>query len=110
MYYLFTQGDMMPGVATSQAVPEAAPADTSAWAGDFTGTNNQVADVDEADYVKNDGKFIYMLPKDTMESRLVISRHKFSNVLFTIALHVKCTRALTFENLSPGPSQSKIPG
>ena len=76
----------------------------------MTHTNNQVADVDEADYVKNDGKFIYMLPKDTMEAQLVIARHKFSNVLFITALHLKCTRALTFENLSPGPSQSKIPG
>jgi len=38
----------MPGVATMDgaAAPEAAPADTSAGAGDFTGTNNQVKDVD----------------------------------------------------------------
>ena len=25
-----------------------------------TGTNNQVADVDEADFVKNDGQYIYL--------------------------------------------------
>ena len=70
-------GDMMAASqATSQAAPAApaAPADKSAGAEDFTGTNNQVADVDEADYVKNDGKFIYMLPRDTMEAQLVIAR------------------------------------
>jgi beta propeller domain-containing protein len=29
--------------------------------GESTGTNNQTADVDEADFVKNDGKYIYLL-------------------------------------------------
>jgi uncharacterized secreted protein with C-terminal beta-propeller domain len=77
----------------------------------MTHTNNQVADVDEADYVKNDGKFIYMLPRDTMEAQLVIARHKFSKVLFImfiLALLRKWTRALTFENLCPGPTLSKM--
>ena len=71
--FTLEMGDM---VATSQATSAApaAPADKSAGAEDFTGTNNQVADVDEADYVKNDGKFIYMLPRDTMEAQLVIAR------------------------------------
>ena len=65
-------GDM---IAMSQsATSEAASADKSAGAEDFTGTNNQITDVDEADYVKNDGKFIYMLPRDTMEAQLVIVR------------------------------------
>ncbi len=99
---------MLPtALATSSEA--ASTADTSAGAGDFTGTNNQVADVDEADFVKNDGKFVYLLPRDTMKAQLVIARHTFSKVLFVIALHVKCTRALTFGNLWPGPSQSKTP-
>ena len=35
-----------------------APAETAAGAEDFSGTNNQVEDVDEADYVKTDGKVL----------------------------------------------------
>ena len=51
---------------------DAAPA---GGAEDFSGTNNQVGGVDEADTVKTDGSFVYMLPKGYGEShKLVISR------------------------------------
>jgi hypothetical protein len=43
------------------ASPEMAEQDEGAE--DFSGTNNQVDGVDEADSVKNDGQYIYMLPK-----------------------------------------------
>lgn len=48
-----TQGHLMPGVSELQA---SAPAEKAPGAKDFTGTNNQEADVDEADYIKNDDK------------------------------------------------------
>lgn len=52
------------------AIPESAPAESaaepSAPAEEFSSTNVQVAGVDEADIVKNDGKYIYVLKDDTV--------------------------------------------
>jgi len=52
--------DATAGAATSEAPKEAAAAD------DYSSTNVQVAGVDEADIVKNDGKYIYYLKGDTV--------------------------------------------
>ena len=56
------------------AIPTAAPAagigkDSSAPVEgvDFSGTNNQEKDVDEADIIKFDGKYFYILNKNTIE-------------------------------------------
>lgn len=49
--------DMAPSMP-SESMPEEGDR-----AEDFSGTNNQVDGVDEADTVKNDGQYIYMLPK-----------------------------------------------
>ena len=62
----------MPESATATVTKDAAPA---GGAEDFSGTNNQVRGVDEADTVKTDGSFVYMLPKGCGERhKLVISR------------------------------------
>lgn len=50
-------------------------ATSSGAAEDFSGTNNQVAGVDEADSVKNDGQYIYQLPQSYGASQqLVIAK------------------------------------
>ena len=55
--YGYANGAGMPGAAATGAAEDSggsAPKST-------TGTNNQVDGVDEADFVKNDGKFIYLV-------------------------------------------------
>ena len=54
---MFMYDDMVP------SMPSPEMAEQDAGAEDFSGTNNQVDGVDEADSVKNDGQYIYMLPK-----------------------------------------------
>ena len=48
----------------AEAVPMAAKAEATAE--DFSTTNIQVTGVDEADIIKNDGKYIYMIKGDTV--------------------------------------------
>jgi uncharacterized secreted protein with C-terminal beta-propeller domain len=58
------------GVAMDAAVPQAVPvagsATTAEAAPSFSGTNNQVLGVDEADTTKTDGKYIYTITGDTV--------------------------------------------
>jgi inhibitor of cysteine peptidase len=60
-----TRGGMLGEVAMDMAVAEAAPAagaaKSSDGASDFSTTNIQVEGVDEADIVKSDGKYLYVL-------------------------------------------------
>ncbi len=61
----------MPVMATppmSKGMAEAVPAQYSGVAGtsDYSKTNIQVEGVDEADFVKNDGKYIYVLAQDKL--------------------------------------------
>jgi inhibitor of cysteine peptidase len=57
-----TRGGMLGEVAMDMAVAEAAPAPSAAkGASDFSTTNIQVEGVDEADIVKSDGKYLYVL-------------------------------------------------
>lgn len=51
------------GLADSAATGGAAPA----LSGDFSGTNNQVAGVDEGDLVKTDGRYLYTLAGDGVD-------------------------------------------
>jgi hypothetical protein len=46
------KGGASPGGSPTNGAPPSAPSET-------TGTNNQVANVDEADFVKNDGHYLY---------------------------------------------------
>ncbi|QSZ66903.1 hypothetical protein RJ40_05050 [Methanofollis aquaemaris] len=61
-------GQIMPGTATEgvKAPTSAPPAPLAPGAGgvDHSSTNVQVAGVDEADIVKNDGEFLYILRED----------------------------------------------
>ncbi|NLL10514.1 MAG: hypothetical protein GX268_06445 [Methanomicrobiales archaeon] len=66
MYY-----DMAPSPVSTVAQEMASPAATKAGssdkgASDFSTTNIQVAGVDEADFVKNDGKYIYIKSGETL--------------------------------------------
>ena len=48
-----------PAMAKSEAAQAPSPSPANGGAGDYSQTNVQVAGVDEADIVKNDGKYIY---------------------------------------------------
>lgn len=50
-------------VPASTGAPAAAP---GTGAGDYSTTNIQVAGVDEPDFIKNDGKYIYVITGDTL--------------------------------------------
>ncbi|RJQ17252.1 copper amine oxidase [Candidatus Woesearchaeota archaeon] len=62
-YYAGYDGMMLKGSAMMETAV-AAPRAESDSAGDYSQTNVQVAGVDEADFVKNDGKYIYVLTQD----------------------------------------------
>ncbi len=73
MYPYYRSGGVM--LMEDVAVPTAAPKSESttapssgagAAATDYSQTNIQVAGVDEADIIKNDGKYIYMIKGDTV--------------------------------------------
>lgn len=72
MYYDMAMAvpEMVLAPAPMAAKEMGAPATTSAGsdkgASDFSTTNIQVAGVDEADFVKNDGKYIYIKSGDTL--------------------------------------------
>ena len=51
-----TTNGALGAMATAESAPSASGADKSF---DYSGTNVQVADVDEPDFVKNDGRYIY---------------------------------------------------
>ena len=58
--YLMKDAEVMP------MAPSLTEATTSAAADDFSQTNLQVAGVDEADSIKNDGEFIYMIKNQSV--------------------------------------------
>ena len=58
--------DAAPMPAATSGLVQSAVAKTGAGATDYSTTNVQVAGVDEADYLKNDGKYIYLLKDDTL--------------------------------------------
>ncbi|MBA7481182.1 hypothetical protein ES707_16652 [subsurface metagenome] len=61
--YPRTTGGVMPESAMEAPAPTAAPTSS---AGDYSTTNVQVQGVDEADFVKNDGKYIYIISGETL--------------------------------------------
>ena len=64
----YGRGMMMEEMAMSDSVgaaPTAAKAD-GGGASDYSTTNIQVAGVDEADFIKNDGKYIYMITNNKL--------------------------------------------
>lgn len=54
------------GIAPEAGAPVATGAPTAAPAGDYSTTNVQVQGVDEADFLKNDGRYIYIISGDTL--------------------------------------------
>ncbi len=55
------EGDVLAGTRDSAAAPSAQGSANKATPTDYTTTNNQVAGVDEADFVKNDGTRIFVV-------------------------------------------------
>jgi inhibitor of cysteine peptidase len=89
--YLFPGGDLRGG-AVASAAPGAA---TPPAAPEHSGTNNQVAGVDEADMVKTDGYYIYAatggrvvivkaFPADQMEVASTIDLGGYANGIFVL--------------------------
>ncbi len=64
-YPTMMRGGMMESAMDSSMTKSAAP--SAGIAGDFSGTNVQVSGVDEADFVKNDGEFIYVLSQQKLK-------------------------------------------
>ena len=60
------EGLMLMGEGEGEAVPMMEKAETGAAADEFSTTNIQVTGVDEADIIKNDGQYIYMVKGDTV--------------------------------------------
>ena len=58
---MYARGGMV-GVAESDGVQTGAPSSGKDSSTDYSTTNIQVTGVDEADFVKNDGEFIYLIP------------------------------------------------
>ena len=67
-YYDVDMGEGLMLMEEAEAVPTAAKteAETGATADEFSTTTIQVTGVDEADIIKNDGKYIYMVKGDTV--------------------------------------------
>jgi hypothetical protein len=98
--------------APAPSAPSSSEGDRSSSASSYSGTNNQIAGVDEPDFVKNDGKYIYLVAGNQLriveawppESARTISR-------FTIAgqarkLYVTQNRAVVYSSLDPGAAPS----
>ncbi|MDV2481322.1 hypothetical protein F8E02_04730 [Methanoculleus sp. Wushi-C6] len=64
--YPRTNGGVMPEEAVDYAPAPAATAAPAPAAGDYSTTNVQVQGVDEADFLKNDGKYIYLISGRTL--------------------------------------------
>ena len=67
-YGISRRGDVMMESAVGAPMAKSASADTSGGAGasDYSQTNVQVAGVDEADFVKNDDKYIYVIAQNKL--------------------------------------------
>ncbi len=56
-----------PGQAMAESAPQAVASDAAAASGDFSQTNVQVEGVDEADWAKTDGKYIYQISQSRLQ-------------------------------------------
>jgi inhibitor of cysteine peptidase len=55
------------GQAMAESAPQAVTSDAAASSGDFSQTNVQVEGVDEADWAKTDGKYIYQISQSRLQ-------------------------------------------
>jgi hypothetical protein len=100
------------GGAFSSAKGGASPsANDSAGASEVSGTNNQVGGVDEADFIKNDNKYIYVATGSSLrviEAWPAESAHEIANVPLpgqAKKLFVEGNRALVYSG-TPATAQS----
>jgi len=68
-------------------------ADTTGAAGDYSTTNIQVSGVDEADIVKNDGKYIYMIKNDTVR---IIQAYPATNMKELVKIKLQTNKSDEF--------------
>src|SRR3990172_2524231 len=57
---------VLPANAVQERAPDSIQAPSSGTSADYSKTNIQVEGVDEADFVKNDGKYIYVIAQDKL--------------------------------------------
>jgi hypothetical protein len=96
--------------------PSPAPQSTSDSASNASGTNNQVANVDEADFVKNDTKYIYVVANGSLriiDAWPAAQAHEIAKVALDGTpkkLFVQGNRALVYSSLPPfGSSSTQSP-
>lgn len=103
--------------AAAPAAPTSSPNPAgSGGASSVSGTNNQVRGVDEADFVKNDGKYIYIAQGNSLRiveawpapAARTIARVEVPGEAHR--LYVTETRALVYSSLKLGSSSARAPG
>jgi inhibitor of cysteine peptidase len=72
---------------TAMPVPSAAPTDQTSGAGDFSKTNIQVAGVDEADTVKTDGDYLYMVGNNSQAIYILDANPQNARVIAKISFN-----------------------
>lgn len=89
MYDAMPTGAAAPMEETSGAEPESAqapPAADSSKSADYSQTNVQVSGVDEADVIKNDGEFIYLVTHNTVKIVKAFPPEKMSEAVSKLTL------------------------
>lgn len=103
----------------SAATPSASPGSNGSGAqgaSQVSGTNNQIAGVDEADFVKNDTKYIYVANGSSfriIDAYPAPNAHEIANVTVpgtAKKLFVEGNRALVYSAITPAPAQTGTGG
>lgn len=106
-------GGSSSGSSGNGAAP--APEAPGGEASQASGTNNQIAGVDEADFVKNDNKYIYVATNGRfriIEAWPATTAHEIANVAIegeVKKLFVTETRALVYSSVPPGQGTMTSP-
>lgn len=109
-----SSGGMMDAAASTGASPNGAGAgaEKADGANQTSGTNNQVAGVDEADFIKNDNKYIYVVTGSRLriiEAWPAMEAHEIANVTVpgqVKKLFVEGDRALVYSSVAKQPQNS----
>lgn len=97
------EGIMLRDIAmpTMAATGAKAVAESTTSASDYSTTNIQVAGVDEADFIKNDGKYIYIIPQDgygSVRKVLIVDAYPAEDAEIVSAIEVDGTPMQLYVN------------
>ena len=111
------QNSAAPAPGTTSATTPSDPS-TSKTATEYSTTNNQVANVDEADFIKNDGTYIYILADGVFqilqaypaEEAKILSQFKIEGIPTKLFVHNG--RAVIYSSMDPNGNDAKtgMPG